>query len=158
MFGSDANWGRILCAIGYSGADVDVTRIDVSFRSSKGTVAVCQNGAGIPFSEEEAKKILLENEIEILVCLNSGTAAGITSGNRQCCFLLHQCLLHKLLIYNVLGHGEQPAGGSFNILLPENRTDYRNAVNSRSGKIQRILLRDSADGNHRNVHCSGNCF
>ena len=80
MFGSDANWGRILCAIGYSGADVDVKKIDVSFRSSKGTVAVCQNGAGIPFSEEEAKKILLENEIEILVCLNSGTAASTAWG------------------------------------------------------------------------------
>ena len=72
MFGADANWGRVLCAIGYSGADVDVDRVDVSFRSPKGTIAVCQNGAGVEFSEEKAKEILLESEIEILVALNSG--------------------------------------------------------------------------------------
>ncbi len=80
MFGADANWGRVLCAIGYSGAAVDVTRIDVAFRSSRGTVAVCKNGAGIPFSEEEAKKILLEDEIEILVCLNAGSASSTAWG------------------------------------------------------------------------------
>ena len=73
MFGADANWGRVLCAIGYSGAPVDVTKIGVSFRSPAGTVEVCRNGAGIDFSEEEAKKILLEKEIEILVSLNDGT-------------------------------------------------------------------------------------
>ncbi len=72
MFGADANWGRVLCAIGYSGADVDVDRIAVSFRSAAGTIPVCENGAGIPFSEEIAKKILLEKEIEILVDLGSG--------------------------------------------------------------------------------------
>ena len=72
MFGADANWGRVLCAIGYSGADVDVSKIGVSFRSNKGTVTVCENGAGIPFSEEEAKEILLEKEIEILVTLGDG--------------------------------------------------------------------------------------
>ena len=72
MFGADANWGRVLCAIGYSGADVDVSRIGVSFRSNKGTITVCENGAGIPFSEEQAKEILLEKEIEILVSLGSG--------------------------------------------------------------------------------------
>ncbi len=72
MFGADANWGRVLCAIGYSGADVDVDRVDVSFRSAKGTVEVCRNGAGVAFSEEKAKEILLEAEIEILVGLNSG--------------------------------------------------------------------------------------
>lgn len=76
MFGADANWGRVLCAIGYSGANVDVERIDVAFRSPAGTVAVCKNGAGIPFSEETAKKVLLESEIEILVCLNAGAAAS----------------------------------------------------------------------------------
>ncbi len=80
MFGADANWGRVLCAIGYSGADVDVERIDVAFRSPAGTVAVCKNGAGIPFSEETAKKVLLENEIEILVCLNAGAAASSAWG------------------------------------------------------------------------------
>ncbi len=72
MFGADANWGRVLCAIGYSGADVDVTKIDVAFTSSKGTIEVCKNGAGIPFSEEKAKEILLEKEIEIIVSLNDG--------------------------------------------------------------------------------------
>ena len=72
MFGADANWGRVLCAIGYSDADVDVNKIDVSFRSSKGEIAVCKNGAGVEFSEEKAKEILLEKEIEILVDLCSG--------------------------------------------------------------------------------------
>ncbi|MGP1507627.1 MAG: bifunctional glutamate N-acetyltransferase/amino-acid acetyltransferase ArgJ [Sphaerochaeta sp.] len=72
MFGADANWGRILCAIGYSGANVDVRKIDVAFKSEKGTVEVCKNGAGILFSEETAKEILLEKEIDILVNLNSG--------------------------------------------------------------------------------------
>ena len=72
MFGADANWGRVLCAIGYSGADVDVNKIDVSFRSAKGTVTVCKNGAGILFSEEIAKEILLKKEIEILVGLGNG--------------------------------------------------------------------------------------
>ena len=72
MFGADANWGRVLCAIGYSGATLDVNKIDVAFRSAKGTVAVCKNGAGIDFSEEIAKEILLENEIEILVSLGDG--------------------------------------------------------------------------------------
>ena len=80
MFGADANWGRVLCAIGYSGVDVDVAKIDVAFRSPKGTVAVCKNGAGIPFSEEKAKEILSESEIEILVELNSGNAASTAWG------------------------------------------------------------------------------
>ncbi len=72
MFGADANWGRVLCAIGYSGADVDVKKVGVSFSSSKGEIAVCENGAGIPFSEEKAKEILLENEINIIVTLGDG--------------------------------------------------------------------------------------
>lgn len=72
MFGSDANWGRVLCALGYSGADIDVNRVDVSFESAKGVIPVCKDGAGIDFSEEKAKEILLENEIIINVALNSG--------------------------------------------------------------------------------------
>lgn len=72
MFGADANWGRVLCAIGYSGADVDVDKVDVAFVSEKGTLAVCKNGKGIPFSEEFAKEVLSENEIEIDVRLNDG--------------------------------------------------------------------------------------
>ncbi|MBQ2847667.1 MAG: bifunctional glutamate N-acetyltransferase/amino-acid acetyltransferase ArgJ [Clostridia bacterium] len=72
MFGADANWGRVLCAIGYSGADVDVDKIDVSFKSAAGQVDVCNNGAGIDFSEEIAKKVLTEKEIQVLIELNSG--------------------------------------------------------------------------------------
>lgn len=80
MFGADANWGRVLCAIGYSGADVDVNKIDVSFRSAKGTIDVCKNGSGIAFSEEKAKEILLEKEIEILVALNDGEYSSTAWG------------------------------------------------------------------------------
>lgn len=80
MFGSDANWGRVLCAIGYSGAAVDVNKIDVAFKSPKGEIAVCKNGAVIPFSEEKAKEILLESEIEILVELNSGEYSSCAWG------------------------------------------------------------------------------
>ena len=72
MFGADANWGRVLCAIGYSGADVDVTKVDVSFRSAKGEIVVCKDGAGVPFSEEIAKEILLEKEIEIIISVGDG--------------------------------------------------------------------------------------
>ena len=70
MFGADANWGRVLCAIGYAGADADITKIDVDFKSKAGTLAVCRGGSGIPFSEEEAKKILSCDEIEILNNMN----------------------------------------------------------------------------------------
>ena len=80
MFGADANWGRVLCAIGYSGAAVDVDKIDVSFHSAAGQVDVCQNGAGIPFSEEEAAKVLKENEITILVHLHQGEASAEAYG------------------------------------------------------------------------------
>ena len=69
MFGSDANWGRALCAIGYSGATVDVSKVKVSFKSAKGEIVVCENGAGVDFSEEIAKEILLESEIIIKVGL-----------------------------------------------------------------------------------------
>ncbi len=72
MFGADANWGRVLCAIGYSGADVDVNKIDVYFESKAGKIKVCEKGAGVDFSEDEAKKILTENEIDIIVDLNDG--------------------------------------------------------------------------------------
>ena len=72
MFGADANWGRVLCAIGYSGADVDVSRVDVHFESSQGWVDVCESGTGLEFSEEDAKKVLLEKEVWICVDLNDG--------------------------------------------------------------------------------------
>ena len=80
MFGADANWGRVLCAIGYSKAKVDVNKIDVSFKSAKGEIPVCVNGAGIEFSEEKAKEILLEEVIEILINLNSGEASSTAWG------------------------------------------------------------------------------
>ena len=80
MFGADANWGRVLCAIGYSGADVDVTKIDVSFISNKGEILVCQNGAGVDFSEEKAKEILLEKEIVIDIKLNDGEFSSTAWG------------------------------------------------------------------------------
>ena len=80
MFGADANWGRVLCAIGYSGADVDVTKVDVSFRSTKGQVDVCKDGAGIPFSEEIAKEVLLEKEIEIVISVGDGPYSACAWG------------------------------------------------------------------------------
>lgn len=72
MFGADANWGRVLCAIGYSGADVDVMKIDVSFKSDKGEIAVCKDGSGVDFDEDVAKEILLEHDIDINIDLKDG--------------------------------------------------------------------------------------
>ena len=80
MFGSDANWGRVLCAIGYSGATVDVNKVGVSFVSSKGEIVVCENGAGVEFSEEIAKEILLQDEITIKVTLGDGSASATAWG------------------------------------------------------------------------------
>lgn len=80
MFGADANWGRVLCALGYSKAGIDPQSVDVSFRSKAGEIVVCEKGAGVDFSEEKAKEILLESEIEILICLNSGTVAATAWG------------------------------------------------------------------------------
>ncbi len=80
MFGADANWGRVLCAIGYSGAEVDVNAVDVSFASAKGEIAVCKNGAGIDFSEEIAKEILLEKEIRINICVGNGNGHAVAWG------------------------------------------------------------------------------
>lgn len=80
MFGADANWGRVLCAIGYSGADVDIEKIDVAFKSAKGELPVCKNGAGVKFSEEKAKEILLESEIQILINLNDGKESATAWG------------------------------------------------------------------------------
>ena len=80
MFGADANWGRVLCAIGYAGVPLDVMKINVDFRSAKGTIAVCRDGAGVDFSEEKAKEILLEKEIDILVNLNQGSVSATAWG------------------------------------------------------------------------------
>ena len=80
MFGSDANWGRVLCAIGYSGATVDVSKVFVSFVSNKGEISVCENGAGVDFSEEIAKEILLEDEITIKITLGDGNGNSTAWG------------------------------------------------------------------------------
>lgn len=74
MFGEDANWGRILCAIGYAEADFDINKVDVDIASDAGKIEVCRNGSGVPFSEEDAAEILHEKEIYINISLNSGTA------------------------------------------------------------------------------------
>ncbi len=80
MFGSDANWGRILCAIGYAKAEFDITKVDVKIISKAGEIAVCEKGYGIDFSEEKAKIILTEDEIVIRVNLNSGEISGSAYG------------------------------------------------------------------------------
>ncbi len=80
VFGADANWGRVLCAIGYSGASVDVTKIDVDFVSGSGSVAVCRGGSGIPFSEEKAKEVLSDDEIQVQIGLNDGTESAVAWG------------------------------------------------------------------------------
>ena len=76
IFGADANWGRVLCAIGYAGADVDVSKVDVNVRSNRGLSPVCRGGAGVAFSEETAKEILMDDEITVQVALNSGSATA----------------------------------------------------------------------------------
>ena len=86
MYGGDANWGRVLCAIGYSPAEVDVTKVEVGFRSTGGLGYVCRDGAGIPFSEEEAARVLAADEIEILIDLHDGNESATAWG----CDLTHE--------------------------------------------------------------------
>lgn len=74
MFGEDANWGRILCAIGYADADFEIDKVDVDLASDRGSVAVCRNGAGVAFSENLAKEILGAEEIYINIHLHQGTS------------------------------------------------------------------------------------
>ena len=75
IFGADANWGRVLCAMGYSGADFDPEKVDVHFTSAAGDIAVCEKGRGLDFDEELAKKILTEHDIEINITMGEGDAA-----------------------------------------------------------------------------------
>ncbi|MBO5242479.1 MAG: bifunctional ornithine acetyltransferase/N-acetylglutamate synthase [Lachnospiraceae bacterium] len=72
MFGEDANWGRVLCAIGYADAEFDINKVDVDLASEHGTLQVCRNGAGVEFSEEFAKEVLAADEIFINVSLHDG--------------------------------------------------------------------------------------
>ena len=80
MFGADANWGRVLCAVGYAGVETDPNGIDVSFSSAAGAVSVCESGAGVDFSEEEAKAVLSADEIHIDVALRDGGAEATAWG------------------------------------------------------------------------------
>ena len=80
MFGADANWGRILCAMGYSGACMDPAKVNVSFRSRRGEVEVCHMGCGVSFSEEEAKAVLSEKEVDILVEMGDGDGQAVAWG------------------------------------------------------------------------------
>lgn len=80
VFGEDANWGRVLCAIGYSGADVDIHGVQAAFESTSGRVVVCEKGAGIDFSEEEAAKILHEKEILVDITLSDGEEEAMAWG------------------------------------------------------------------------------
>ena len=80
MFGSDANWGRILCAIGYTPGDFNVDTIDVYLESCKGKIKVCEKGFGIEFSEEKAKEILLEDEIILDIDMKQGDYSATAWG------------------------------------------------------------------------------
>ncbi len=80
MFGADANWGRILCALGYAGVEIDPNMVDVNFISDKGEINVCQNGGSVGFDEDKAKEILLQDTIIIDVNMNMGTATATAYG------------------------------------------------------------------------------
>ena len=80
VFGADANWGRVLCAIGYSGANIDINGVDVAFESKQGRIEVCKGGAGLPFDEDIAKKILLEDDIIVAVTLHEGSECATAYG------------------------------------------------------------------------------
>lgn len=80
MFGEDANWGRVLCAIGYADAEFDISKVDVDLRSDKGAITVCKNGSGVEFSEEKAAEILSADEIYIDINLNQGKECATAWG------------------------------------------------------------------------------
>ena len=80
MFGADANWGRVICALGYSGVDFDTSKVDISFSSAKGTLPVCKNGGSFEFSEEFAKEVLTEKTVEINCEMNDGDASAQAYG------------------------------------------------------------------------------
>ena len=76
IFGKDANWGRILCAVGYADAEFDIEKVDVDIKSEYGKITVCKNGSGVSFSEEKASQILESDEIYIDINLNDGTKSA----------------------------------------------------------------------------------
>ena len=72
IFGADANWGRILCAMGYSGVQFDPDEVSVAFESAAGRIDVCRDGRGLEFDEDKAKKILTEHDVVIDIMMKSG--------------------------------------------------------------------------------------
>ena len=80
IFGADANWGRVLCAVGYADAEFDINKVDVKMSSKAGEIFVCKNGAGIEFSEETAKTVLLEDEITIDISIGTGDFSAAAWG------------------------------------------------------------------------------
>ena len=80
MFGSDANWGRILCALGYSNIDFDPEKVDISFSSTAGNILVCKDGSPVIFDESKAKEILFQNEIKILIDIKQGNSKATCWG------------------------------------------------------------------------------
>lgn len=80
IFGSDANWGRILCALGYSGININPNKVDLSFKSSVGTIDICKCGMGLSFDEVKAKEILLNDEITIYINMNTGQYSSTAWG------------------------------------------------------------------------------
>lgn len=80
IFGEDANWGRILCAVGYADAEFDISKVDVDLKSEYGEIAVCRSGAGVEFSEEKAAEILKSDEIFVLINLHAGEAKATAWG------------------------------------------------------------------------------
>jgi len=80
FFGADANWGRILCALGYSGVEFNPAETCIRFKSAAGEIAVCRNGGTVPFSEEQAKAILSADEIEILANVGAGSGSASAWG------------------------------------------------------------------------------
>lgn len=80
IFGEDANWGRILCAVGYADAEFDINKVDVDLKSEYGEIAVCRSGAGVEFSEEKAAEILKSDEIFVLINLHAGESKATAWG------------------------------------------------------------------------------
>lgn len=75
IFGSDANWGRVLCAMGYSGAEFDPEKVDVTFHSEAGSITVARDGRGLPFDEDLAKQILSRDQVQVIMNLHEGSAS-----------------------------------------------------------------------------------
>jgi len=80
MYGADANCGRVMCALGYAGIDFDPNKVDVSFKSAAGEIAVCESGCALTFDEKLAKEILTQEIIEILIDMKAGSASAMAWG------------------------------------------------------------------------------